>query len=115
MMDTIKRIDDVQNKLEAIKNMPEPSNWELEEVFTCARALFSFSKFKKGQTVSLKSTPEITEETNFGWLGYKEFLVVGAKGVVDSVYWFRDAFNYWVYIKCDKNFYLFTFREEELE
>ncbi len=53
-----------------------------------------FAKYKIGDKVILKKAPVITEQINYGWYGYRNILVKGAKGLVKEIE-VRDGYFYY--------------------
>ena len=70
----------------------EGTMYELEKLELYKEALFAYSRFRIGDVVQLARTPVITEKVNWGWLSYKDILVKGAFGIVQSLdYYIRDS------------------------
>jgi hypothetical protein len=73
-----------------ILNNQHEFKYEIDQLAEYVEGLFSFSKFKIGDTVILNKTPIITNEISHGWIGYKDILVKGAKAKVEAVDYFKS-------------------------
>ena len=49
-------------------------NYNIDRLKYFVKELFKYSKFKIGDIVQLKETPEISEKVAWGWLAYKNIL-----------------------------------------
>lgn len=94
-------------------NPAQELDWSLERLEYYKDQLFKQAKYKIGDLVQLKETPTINAKESWGWLGYKELLVVGRAGTVEAVDHFKGEFRYDVAIGGTQG--LFTFYEKMLE
>jgi len=92
----------------------EGTMYELEKLELYKEALFAYSKYKIGDVVQLARTPVITERVSWGWLSYKDILIKGAFGIVQSLdYYIRDSMGTFRYeILLGNN--IFNFNEEDI-
>ena len=71
-----------------------PSEFFFKKMKGYAEVLFTrFAPFREGDRVMLTKTPVITEQEAWGWLRAKHFLVVGAKGTIESVDFYDGQFK----------------------
>ena len=83
-------LDAVSTLEEAVRCNEHAYYWKrLQE---CAKALFERGPFKEGDRVRLTRTPEINENTSWGWIGSKHFLVAGALATVREVDFYDGRF-----------------------
>src|SRR3990172_7328636 len=69
-----------------------PLNWYMNEAVDMMRSLFDrFCPWKTGDRVELTTTPEIHPES--GWHYSRHFLIAGARGTVESVYFHNGLFR----------------------
>lgn len=57
------------------------------------KALLERAPFKRGDVVVLTETPEINDETSWGWMPARHFLIKGAVGRVDEVTYYEESFR----------------------
>ncbi len=83
---TISEVTRKYKELGDILKYHDASTYYPDQMYEYAKALFTrFCPFKENQLVRLTKTPLITEETAYGWLGCRHFLVEGAIARVASV------------------------------
>jgi hypothetical protein len=69
--------------------------YRLENYIACYDYMMeNYCPFKIGDRVELTTTPEITAEKSWGWMGSKHFLIKGAKGTVKEREFFKDHFGF---------------------
>lgn len=69
--------------------------YKLEFILKTYTSLFDrFCPFKVGDRVQLKTTPEISKDVAWGWLGAKHFLVEGAIATVVTADYRDDSFEF---------------------
>jgi len=91
-MESIQKLKDL---VKWIEDCPETElSYIIEKLEEYKEGLFSYSKFKVGELVKLTLTPNISEKENWGWLGYKDYLVKGAIGKVADVDYYKGFFRY---------------------
>jgi hypothetical protein len=59
-----------------------------------AQSIWLRSPFNVGDYVSLKETPVINKDTNFGWRGYTDILVKGNRAVIKERHFNNGVFYY---------------------
>jgi hypothetical protein len=59
-----------------------------------AATIFDLAKWKVDDRVELATTPDINEKESWGWMGYKHFLIEGAKATVRTVEFQSGHFQY---------------------
>jgi len=94
--------------------IPELDRWTLERLEEYSNALFKFSKFKIGDRVKIKNAPLITPEVNYGWYGFRDRIVNGAKATIEEVDYIYGNFNYLIRLDSAPDS-LFNFKEQELQ
>ena len=101
-------------KVKIMQEAPRPGidSWEVERLNEFVDGLFSFSKFKEGETVAIYKTPIITDKVAWGWLGYKKHLIRGARGVIRKVDYWDGHFRYDVLFPFSDG--TFSFYEKDL-
>lgn len=78
------------------------------------KELFKYSKFKVGDKVKLIETPNITEKTNWGWIGYKDYIIKGANVTIQEIDHYGGTFRYMIeFDKCRGQY--FSFNENKLK
>lgn len=77
----------------------EDVSYAIEKLEEYRVALFSYAKFKVGDLVKLNYTPVINEKEAWGWIGYKDYLVKDAVGVVEDVDYYKGRFRYGLIFK----------------
>src|ERR1035437_2287482 len=116
----MKHIDILKKFHKWLEEVPFNSNhhelkYSIERVEDFTKALFGYAKFKVGDIVQLKETPVINEKEAWGWWGYRDILVKGAKAKVEEVDHYKGIFRYSLTILHPKEKGLFTFSEDKLE
>ena len=71
-----------------------PTRTEMTHIKECAEALFTFAKFKVGDTVKMKETYPVNLKESWGWMSYRHLVTKGSKAKVLSVDWYNNRFNY---------------------
>lgn len=100
-------LENINKILDSLNSIKSPYVNDLIELVKNYNELFEDnSKFHINDRVQLKKTPEITNKVRWGWLGYKDILIEGAKGTVKEVIYYNHNFGYLVeFDNCKGGFY----------
>lgn len=96
-MDHVQRLRKIVSWMEECPK--EEVSYAIDKLEEYRKALFSYAKFKVGDFVKLAITPNINDKENWGWIGYKDYLVKDAVGVVEDVDYYKGYFRYGLIFK----------------
>ena len=111
----MKELIKVKNLVEIARKIDTSElDWSMERLEYFTKELFNFSKFKIGDRVKLNETPIITKDISWGWIGYKEVLVKGAKATIIKIDHYAGTFRYDLEFDASKGGF-FCFKEKDLQ
>lgn len=90
-MSTWEETKEVVNTIRKIKI---PTEWALESIDEYISGLFSFSKFKVGQSVCMASTYPVNQKDSWGWMAHRHLFKAGSKAKIVEVDWRKGQFVY---------------------
>lgn len=109
-----KHVKELKEYHDKQQNSGYLDKYTVEKLEEYVQGLFRFSKFKIGDRVQLKYTPIINDKQAWGWLGYKDMLVRGAKATVKEIDYRSGDFRYGLIFDQEPDG-MFTFGEKELK
>jgi len=95
----LKTLERIKTNLAYQKENSMPTEWEMEHLQGYVEGLFTFAKFKAGDTVKIAKDYPISSEENWGWMSYRHLFKKGKKAVVNSVDYYNGRFQYEIKFK----------------